>query len=71
MGQPSINFIRKIFNLISFKHEQLDEIKQLEAKLTERYNGDLKLALSQAENGNWTILSREELDLVKSKKQIE
>lgn len=68
MGQPSINFIRKIFNLISFKHEQLDEIKQLEAKLTERYNGDLKLALSQAENGNWTILSREELDLVKSKK---
>ena len=70
MGQPSINFIRKIFNLISFKHEQLDEIKQLEAKLTERYNGDLKLALSQAENGNWTILSREELDLVKSKKQI-
>lgn len=63
-----MNFIRKIFNLISHKHEQLDEIKQLEAKLTERYNGDLTLALSQAENG---FESKEELDLIKSKKQIE
>ena len=41
-----MNFIRKIFNLISHKHESLDEIKQLEGKLMEHYNGDLKLALS-------------------------
>lgn len=40
----------------------------MEAKLTERYNGDLTLALSQAENG---FESKEELDLIKSKKQIE
>lgn len=70
MGTPSMNFLRKIYNLISHKYEQLDEIKRLEAKLKDRYNGDLKLALSQAENGNWTILTREELELVKSKDQV-
>lgn len=62
MGSPSMNFLRKIFNLISHKYEQLDEIKRLEAKLADRYNGDLKQALSQADNGNWTGLSREQLD---------
>ena len=46
MGAPSMNFLRKIYNLLSHKYEQLDEIKRLEAKLKDRYNGDLKLALS-------------------------
>lgn len=62
-----MNFIRKIYNLISHKHEQLDEIKTLESKMEEMYNGDLKLALRQIENGNWSNLSREEIDLLKSK----
>lgn len=71
MGSPSMNFLRKIYNLISHKYEQLDEIKRVEAKLKDRYNGDLKLALSQAENGNWTGLTEEQLKQVKSKEQVE
>lgn len=71
MGSPSMNFLRKIYNLISHKYEQLDEIKKLEAKLEDRYNGDLQLALNQAENGNWPILTREQLEQVKSKEQVQ
>ena len=39
--------------------------------MEEMYNGDLKLALRQIENGNWSNLSREEIDLLKSKEQIQ
>lgn len=35
------------------------------------YNGDLKLAKSQIDNGNWSNLSRDEIDLLNSKNQIE
>lgn len=49
----------------------MDEIKKLESKLGEMYNGDLKLAKSQIDNGNWSNLSRDEIDLLNSKNQIE
>ena len=71
MGAPSMNFLRKIFNLVTHRHEQLDEITKLEDRLKDHYNGDLKLALSQAENGNWTLLSREQLEQVKKKEQVQ
>ena len=32
-GTPSINFLRKIFNIITYKQEQLDEIKKIEKKV--------------------------------------
>jgi hypothetical protein len=32
-GQPSIDFIRKIYNIITYKQEQLEEIKKIEQKV--------------------------------------
>lgn len=70
-GHPSIDFIRKIYNIITYKQEQLEEIKKIEQKVMIEYNGDLKLALSQYENGNWTLISKEMLAELSKKEQLE
>jgi hypothetical protein len=41
IGTPSLNFIRKIYNIISHKQEKLDELNEIEKILEEEYNGDL------------------------------
>jgi hypothetical protein len=43
-GSPSLNFIRKIYNIIEHKQEKLDEIKRIERLVAEKYNGDVSLA---------------------------
>ncbi len=40
-GTPSVNFIRKIYNIITYKQEQLEDIKRIEEKIDMEYNGDL------------------------------
>ena len=54
-----MNFLRKIYNLITHKYDQLNEIRKYEEMLQDQYNGDLDLAFSQIENGNFTIISKE------------
>ena len=61
IGQPSMNFIRKIYNLIAHKQEKLDEISKLEALLNQKYNGDINLAESQIKNGNWSLLTQDQI----------
>ena len=58
VGSPSLQFIRKIYNLISFKLDKLEEIQEIEHKLQVEYNGDFKLAYSQCQNGNWALISK-------------
>jgi len=70
-GTPSINFLRKIYNIITYKQERLDEIKKIEEKVRVEYNGDLKLAKSQCQNGNWVLISKEQLDDLDNKDQLE
>ena len=41
IGAPSMNFIRKIYNIISHKQDKIEEIKKIEKVLLEEYNGDL------------------------------
>lgn len=71
MGSPSLNFIRKLYNTITYKFEQLEEIKQIEQKLKVNYNGDLELAYNQCKNGNWTLLTEEQLEDYKKKDWLE
>jgi len=59
IGTPSLSFIRKIYNILSHKQEQLDEVLEFETKINEHFNGDFNLAYKNAQNGNWTILSKD------------
>ena len=43
-GTPSLSFIRKIYNILNHKQEQLDEITRNEKLVDETYNGDFALA---------------------------
>ena len=43
-GMPSLSFIRKIYNILNHKQEQLDEITRNEKLVDETYNGDFALA---------------------------
>jgi len=45
-GTPSYAFLRKIYNLMNFKQDQLNEIQQTELKIQDKYGGDIKLAKS-------------------------
>ena len=71
VGVPSMNFIKKIFNIISHKQEMLEEIKQTEKTLDELYNGDFSLAMSQVKNGNYSKIDKFQLENLKNKNQIE
>lgn len=62
-----MSFIRKIYNIIAHKQERLDKIEKLEEKLSEKFNGDLDLAEKQIKNGNWTLLTKTELDEIRNK----
>jgi len=70
VGVPSMNFIKKIYNLISHKQEKLEMINQTEKILEELYNGDLSLAMSQVNNGNFSKIDKSDLDNLKEKQQI-
>jgi len=70
VGVPSMNFIKKIYNLISHKQEKLEMINQTEKILEELYNGDLSLAMSQVNNGNFSKIDKSDLDNLKDKQQI-
>tara|TARA_B110000285_G_scaffold211811_1_gene254843 strand:+ start:468 stop:698 length:231 start_codon:yes stop_codon:yes gene_type:complete len=70
VGVPSMNFIKKIYNLISHKQEKLELINQTEKILEELYNGDLSLAMSQVNNGNFSKIDKSDLDNLKDKQQI-
>ena len=70
VGVPSMNFIKKIYNLISHKQEKLELINQTEKVLEELYNGDLSLAMSQVNNGNFSKIDKSDLDNLKDKQQI-
>jgi hypothetical protein len=70
VGVPSMNFIKKIYNLISHKQEKLELINQTEKILEELYNGDLSLAMSQVNNGNFSKIDKSDLDNLKEKQQI-
>ena len=39
-------------------------------KVDEDYNGDFNLAYKQAQNGNWTFLSKDQLDSIKNKEVL-
>ena len=67
VGVPSMNFIKKIFNIISHKQERLEKIKHTEKVVVEVYNGDFSLAMSQVNNGNFSKLDKSDLDDFKSK----
>lgn len=69
-GVPSSNFIRKVYNILIHKHDQLESIKDIEQRLIEHYNGDFNLAYSQCQSGNWTLISKEDLDELSSKQQV-
>ena len=71
IGTPSMNFIRKIYNLITHKQEQLEEINHAEKMVEELYNGDLNLAREQVENGNYSEMTRVQLDSIAKKEQIQ
>ena len=70
VGVPSMNFIKKIYNLNSHKQEKLELINQTEKILEELYNGDLSLAMSQVNNGNFSKIDKSDLDNLKDKQQI-
>jgi len=70
-GQPSMNFIKKIYNIISYKEEKIEEIKLIENRLKDQFNGDVQLALEQCKNGNYTSISKSELNDVIKKPLIE
>jgi len=70
VGVPSMNFIKKIYNLISHKQEKLEMINQTEKILEELYNGDLSLAMSQVNNGNFSKIDKSDLDNLRDKQQI-
>ena len=67
VGVPSMNFIKKIFNIISHKQEKLEQINQTEKVVEEDYNGDLSLAMSQVNNGNFSKIDKSDLDNLKDK----
>ena len=67
VGVPSMNFIKKIFNIISHKQERLEKIKHTEKVVEEVYNGDFSLAMSQVNNGNFSKIDKSDLDDFKSK----
>jgi hypothetical protein len=67
VGVPSMNFIKKIFNIISHKQEKLEQINQTEKVVEEDYNGDLSLAMSQVSNGNFSKIDKSDLDNLKDK----
>lgn len=45
-GTPSKGFINKLYNIISYKEDQINDIKEIEQKIAVEYNGDLQLAKS-------------------------
>ncbi len=57
IGTPSINFLQKLYNLIKFEQDKLDEIQKIQDKVDQTYGGDLGLAIDQAKNGNLTLIS--------------
>jgi hypothetical protein len=67
VGVPSMNFIKKIFNIISHKQEKLEQINRTEKVVEEDYNGDLSLAMSQVSNGNFSKIDKSDLDNLKDK----
>lgn len=71
MGSPSMNFIRKIYNIIAHKQEKLDQIAAIESLLAQKYGGDLRLAEEQVANGNWTMITQDQITLLKQKEVLQ
>ena len=56
---------------MSHKQEQLDQINSIEKTLKEEYNDDFQMAFSQCQSGKYGLLTKDELDMLPKKKQIQ
>jgi hypothetical protein len=70
IGQPSTQFIRKIFNLMTYKQEKLTAIKYIEEKLSRRFKGDYSIPLGLAAEGKYEYITKEQYDLISQKELI-
>lgn len=70
MGAPSLNFVRKLYNKINYKQEQLEEVRKIEETLQREFNGDLKAAYNQAKNEHWAPISEDQLEELKKKEVL-
>ena len=71
MGAPSMNFIRKLYNKINYRQEQLDEIINTEEIVAKEFNGDIDEAFKAVSTGICQSLSSSQLEELKKKEWVE